>query len=215
MEHFLTGLARLRVGAQVGERDLDACIQVGQLTHAAGNNVPLESRGGENGRVGPELLTCAALGGVAHHLHSIERLAFLVFLLIDMTVAVDLREHVGGQCVDTAHTYAVQTTGYFVGVLVELTTSVEHGHYDFECALVQLLVLVNGDASAIVLYGATAISIDGHFHFGAEACHGLVDTVVYSLVDEVVKSFLANVTNVHGRTFAHGLKTLQYLNIGG
>ena len=74
----------------VGERDLDACVQVGELTHAPGYDVPLEGGRGEDGRIGPELLSRTALRRLTDDLYGIEGLALLVFLLIDMPIAEDL-----------------------------------------------------------------------------------------------------------------------------
>jgi hypothetical protein len=95
---------------------------------------------------------------------------------------------VSGEGVDTAHTDAVQTTGNLVGAFIELTTGVEHGHDDLEGALVQLLVLVDGDTASIVLTVQEPSSLMVTSMLGAEACHSLVDRVVHGLVDEVVES---------------------------
>ena len=109
VEHFLACLARIGVGTQVGQCDADAGVEVGQLAHAACDDVPLECGGGEYGGVGPELLACASLGGLADYLDGVEGFAFLVLLLVYMPVAIDLREHVGGEGIDAAHAYAVKS----------------------------------------------------------------------------------------------------------
>ena len=44
-------------------------------------------------------------------------------------------------------------------------------------------------------------------------CHCLVDRVIDGLVDQVVKTLLADVTNVHRRAFTYGFKSLEHLNI--
>ena len=89
MEHLTFGVAFL-VGTQVGERDGDAGIEESQFAHAAGDDVPLVYGGGENRGIGPELLARTAQFRLANHLHRIERLALLVFLLIDFPVAIYL-----------------------------------------------------------------------------------------------------------------------------
>jgi len=81
----------------------------------------------------------------------------------------------------------------------------EHRHYHFEGRLVQLLVFVDGDASAVVLNGNRVVFVDSYFDVGTEAGHGFVDGVVDGLVDEVVEAFFAYVADVHGGTLAHGL----------
>ncbi len=213
VENLLAGLTRLRVGAQVGQCDADTGIEVGQLAHTACDDVPLEGSGGEDGRIGPELLACAALCGLADDLDGVEGLALLVFLLIDMAVAINLRQHVGGQGVDAAHTYAMKSAGNLIRVLIKLTAGVEHGHHDLKGALVQLLVLINRDTAAVILNGAAAVGIDGHLYVGAVAGHGFVDTVVNGLVDQMVQSFFAHVADIHGRTLAYSLQAFEDLNI--
>ena len=76
-------------------------------------------------------------------------------------------------------------------------------------------MLVDRDASSIVLYGTGAVRVDGHLDIVAEACHSLVDRVVHGLIDEVVQTLLTDVANIHSRTLAHGFQALQHLNVGG
>ena len=96
LESFLgmedLGLAEvaLLVGTQVGERDGDACVEVGELTHTACDNVVFVFRSSEDGPVGPELLTGTCLVGIAHNLYVIQGLSLLVLLLVDVSVAEDL-----------------------------------------------------------------------------------------------------------------------------
>ena len=212
VEGLLLGLAFL-VGAQVGQVDGDAGIQVGQLTHAACDDVPLVGGGGEDGGIGPELLAGTRFVGVAHNLHVVERLSLFVFLLVDVAVAEHLREHVARQGVDAADADAVQTARYLVAALVELTAGMQHGHDDLEGRLVHFLVLVDGDASAVVLHGDRVIFVDGYLDVLAVTGHCLVDRVVDGLVHQVVKTFLADVANVHCRALADGLEAFQHLNI--
>ena len=106
VEHLLLGLAFL-VGAHVGQGDGDAGIQVSQFPHALGDDVIFVCRGGEYSRVGPELLARTCKVSLADNLHRIKRLTLLVFLLIDLSVAEHLREHVSGQGVHAAHTHTV------------------------------------------------------------------------------------------------------------
>ena len=47
----------------------------------------------------------------------------------------------------------------------------------------------------------------------AIASHCLVDRVIYSLVNQMVETLFADVTNIHGRTLSHGLQSLEHLDI--
>ena len=36
------------------------------------------------------------------------------------------------QCIYATYTHTMQTTGYFVGILIKLTTGMQYGHYHFQ-----------------------------------------------------------------------------------
>ena len=91
----------------------------------------------------------------------------------------------------------------------------QNRHDNLEGTLVQLLMFVNRYASSVILYGNRVVFVDGYFNIMTEACHGLVNRVVYRLVDKMVKTLLTDVADVHGRALAHGFKTLQHLYVGG
>ena len=74
-------------------------------------------------------------------------------------------------------------------------------------------MLVNGDATAVVLDGDAAVLVDGHLDVCAVAGHGLVDAVVHRLVHQVVQALLADVANIHGGALAYGLKAFQHLYV--
>ena len=90
VEHLRLFQIAFFVRTQVGERDGDAGVQVGQFAHTAGNDVVLVLCGSEDASVRPELLTGTCLVGIAYYLHVIEGLALLVFLLVDMTITEHL-----------------------------------------------------------------------------------------------------------------------------
>ena len=79
----------------------------------------------------------------------------------------------------------------------------------------QLLVLVYGDAAAVVLYGDGLVLVDCHLYMGAVASHCFVDGVIHGLVNEVVETLLADVTNVHRGAFAHGFQAFKHLDVAG
>ena len=107
----------------------------------------------------------------------------------------------------------MKTTADLIGALVKLTSCVEHSHNDLKSRLVQLLVLIYRNTTSVVLYSDRLVFINGDLDMSAIACHCLVDRVIDSLVDQVVQTFFADVTNIHGRTLAHGLQSLEHLNV--
>ena len=106
MKHLLLGLAFF-IRTEVGKRDGDAGIQECQFAHALGNGVVVISGNSEHSGIGPELLAGTCLISVAYDLYVVERLSFLVFLLIDVTIAVHLRKHVRRKGIYTTDANAV------------------------------------------------------------------------------------------------------------
>ena len=193
---------------------MDACVQIGQFTHTVGQYVVFVVGGGEDAGIGPELLACAAQVGLSYNVHAGDGFAAGIFLTIDFPVAEHLGHHLCAQCVHTGNAHTVQTTAHFVASLVKLASGMQDRHDHLQSTLVLLLVHVNRDASSVVLDGDALVGIDGDLNMRAVAGQGLVDGVVHRLVDKVVETLLADVTNVHGRTLAHSFKPFQYLNIG-
>ena len=114
VEHFRLAQVAFLVGTQVGERDGDSGVQIGQFTHSLGDDVVFVFCSGEDGWVGPELLACAPDFGFSHHFDGIERFSLLVFLLVNLSVAKNLRHHVRRQRVDAAYAHAVESAGDLV-----------------------------------------------------------------------------------------------------
>ena len=205
VEHLGLLQVAFLVRTQVGKRDGDAGIQIGQLTHTTGNDVVFVFCRSEDGAIGPELLAGTGLVGITHNLHIVERLTLLVLLLVDMAVAEYLRHHVGREGIHTTDTHTMQTAGHLIGTFIELTSGMEHGHHDLERTLVHLLVLIHGNTTTIVLDGDGVVFVDSYFNMCTIAGHSFVDRVVDGLIDQMMESFFADVANVHSRALAHGL----------
>ena len=107
----------------------------------------------------------------------------------------------------------MQTTADFITSLVELTTGVEHGHNNLKGRFVHFFVLVNGDATTVILHGYRFIFVDRYFNMCAIACHRFVDGVVNGLVHQMVQTLFTDIADVHRWAFAHSFKSLEHLNI--
>ena len=71
------------------------------------------------------------------------------------------------------------------------------------------------DASAIILYADGVVFQDLYVDIRTETGHGLVYTVIYYLVHQVMKAPFSNVSNVHGGALSYGLQAFQNLNATG
>ena len=95
IESFLLHVA-LFIGAKICKRDFQAGIQEGEFAHTGSQRVIIIYGRRKYGIIGPKLLFRTAQLGFADYLYGIERLALLIFLLINLSVAKNLRRHVLG-----------------------------------------------------------------------------------------------------------------------
>jgi hypothetical protein len=103
----------------------------------------------------------------------------------------------------------VEAARHRVRLVVELAAGVQDGQHDLERGLAQRRVLVDRDATAVVDDPAAALGQQRDGDLVALPRHRLVDRVVDDLVDEVVEAARPGRTDVHARTLAHRLETLE------
>ena len=89
----------------------------------------------------------------------------------------------------------------------------QHGHNHFKRRFVQLFVLVNRDAAAVVFHLYAVVLGDNNVDASCKTGKSLVDGVVNHLAHQVVQTLHAGVAYIHGRTLAHCFKSFKNLNI--
>src|ERR1700674_893629 len=215
------GFAGLGIGlALVGQRDDEALVQEREFAQTLRERVEVVfDGGGENSFVGHEvnLRACLYFGGAGFSQFA-GGLAFRVRLLPGETVAPDFEIEFFAQRVDAAHADAVQSSGNFVGVAVELAARVQRGHHDLRGGnfFAVDVHVVDGNAASVVDYGDGVIEVDGHFDLVGVAGEGLVNRVVDDFVHQVMQPKFAGRADVHGGTFAHRLHAAEDLDrVGG
>ena len=129
-----------------------------------------------------------------------------------MAFAVDLRHEAVGKGVHAGDADSVESSGHFVAVLVELASGMEDGHHYLQCGTMLLRMHSGRDASSVVGDLDGIVGEDGHTDLGAIAGHRLIDTIVNNLINKMMESPLADVTDVHRRSFPHRLKPFQHLD---
>ena len=207
------------VHAFVAVADPNAGIQKRQLLQPLVQRVEVVLARSKDGGIGLERgLRPAFLGGT----DAFDRTGGntpLVFLLVDMPVAVDLDFAPLRQEIDHGHTHAVQTAGGLIRTLLELAAKFQDAHHAFERGhlaahfLGQLIVRLDRDPATIVLDRHRTIRVDGDVDVLGIAGHGFVDRVVHHFVDQVVQPPRRDVADVHGRAFAHVLPVGQVLQV--
>ena len=135
--------------------------------------------------------------------------ALLVGLLPDFAVAPDFQIEPVGERVHDGNADAVQAAGNFVGVAIEFSAGVQHGHHDFGGGLFFRGVHVHGNAAAVVDHGDAVVVVHGDVDFVAIAGHGFVDGIVHHFPDEMVQAHFAGRADVHRRALAHGFEAAE------
>ena len=147
--------------------------------------------------------------GIAHNGQRRQRLAMRLLLLVGAAIAVDRQNQVFRQCVYDGDADAVQAAGYFVGIVVKLTTGVQDRHDDLRCRAALFGVQVDRYAAAIVADRHGLIRVNRDRNYVAMARQGLVDRIVDNLKNHVVETGpVIGVSDVHSRPFSDGFKAL-------
>ena len=110
--------------------DEDTGIEERQLAEALRKSVEAVIDRFENFGIGAEGHLGAAPLGRSSHLEIGQRMAALITLLVNLTVAPDLEVEPLGQRVDNRNANAVQAAGDLVTLVVELAASMENGEHD-------------------------------------------------------------------------------------
>ena len=164
VEEGLAAGAVLLIIALVGEDDLDAGVQEGELTQTTGEALELEGDGDredlgiwQEGNEGSGLLLVLQL---AENGEWLGRLALGKGHEVDLPLAHDLDFEPSREGVDTLGADTVKTAAVLVGSLAELSTGVEVGEDELERGDLELGMHLDRNASAIVTDGDGAVRVD-------------------------------------------------------
>ena len=204
---FVQELVALAVPFVV-DRNRDAAVQEGQLAEPLRQRVEAVIGRLEDLRVRLERDSRAALLRRARDFELSGRIASLVGLLVDLPVAPDLGIECFRQRVDDRQPDAVEAARDLVAVVVELATGMEHGQHDLGRRS-PADVSIDRNTTAVINDRHGLVDVQGDADLIAEAGERLVDRVVDDFVDEVMQAERTRRADVHGRTLAHGLETLE------
>ena len=207
MEDFFFVASVFFFYALIGKSNGDTFIQISQFAHTCLQNVIFIFGCYKNARIGPESLSCTGDVGSSYFFHCVQRLTIFVFLLIDFSVAEYVCSHVAWKRVNTRYTHTVQTAWNLIRSFVEFTTGVKYGHNHFECRFLFFLMEIYRDTSTVILYGDWIIFVNSNFYVWTVTGQCLVYRVVYNFVYQMVQTFFADVTDIHGGTFTYGFQS--------
>ena len=138
-----------------------------------------------------------------------------VGLLPDLAVAPDLQLQPIGKRVHDGNAHAVQAAGNFVGVAVEFSAGVQHGHDHFGGGLFLRGVHVHGNAAAVVDDGDAVVVVHDDVDLVAVAGHGFVHGIVHHFPNEMMQALLAGRADVHRGALAHRFQAAEHFDRGG
>ncbi|KAF1027129.1 MAG: hypothetical protein GAK37_02513 [Pseudomonas sp.] len=195
------------------QEDADAGVEERQFTNPLGQHIPTEMNVLE--RFGRRLEVNLGAGGftVSHDRHGRLRHTVYVGLLPDLATTANGENQLLRQSVHHRNTHTVQAARHFVGVVVELTAGVKHGHDDLCCRHAFFFVHINRNTAAVVAHGDGLVRVNDDADVVAVAGQSFVDRVIDHLEHHVVQTAaVIGVTNVHTGTFAYGIQTFQHLD---
>ena len=142
------------------------------------------------------------------------RVALFVRLFPHFAIAPDFQIEPVGKRVDHRNAHAVQPARNFVGVAIEFSARVQHGHDNFRGRLLLRGVHVDGNAAAVVGDGDAVVVVHHDVDLVAVARHRFVDGVVDHFPDEMVQAELAGRADVHRRALANRLEASENFDRG-
>ena len=202
--------------AFVGQTDSHATVQKCQLAKALGKDVVMEFDVGKSFRRRDEMHLGARGIGFTNRRKRRVGNTVSVSLLVDLVVATDGQGKGGGQCVHYRNPDAVQTTGHFVGVIVEFTTGVQHGHDNFCGGNAFLFMQIDRNSTAVILDRHRLVRVNNHTNLRAVARERFIDGVIHQLKDHVVQAgTIIGIPDVHAWPLSHRIQSFQDFDTGG
>ncbi len=195
--------------AFIGERDLQALVQKGQLAQALRQSVKAVDGLFENPRVGMEGNFRPGLARLAGLLQLVGGLAFFVSLLPHRAITRNFQLQPVGKRVHDGNAHAVETAGNFVRVAIEFAAGVQDRQHNFRSRALLRRVHVHGDAAADVDHGDRFVGVHRNVDLIRKAGHRFINRIVHHFPNEMVQAHLARRADVHRGTQAHGLQTAE------
>ena len=201
----------------VAQANRDAGVQERQFTQAFRQDVVLEFGDvGEGFEARPETHHGTGFVGIASNGQRCLRHAVRIELTVDLAFALDNQLQLLRQGVNHGDAYAVQAAGNFIGVIVELTACVQHGHDHFRGRDALFRVNTGWDATTIIGDGDGVIRMDGDHDVFTVTRERFVDSVIYHLEYHVVQTgAVIRVADIHTRALTHRIQPFQDFDTGG
>ena len=204
---------------KVGKRDLEPLGQKGHLTESCLNDVIiiyrrfLEYR---RIRLEGDTGSCILCRAGSNHVKLVLHMT-AVFKTNDVyfTVLSDGNLKPAGKSIDNRCSNSMKTTGNLVSPAAEFAARVKNGIDHLHCSHAGFVIDSDRNSASIVRYRNTVPRIDENLNMRAVSGKGLINGIIYDLIDQMMKSSGGRGSNVHAGTLANCLKSLKNLNVIG
>src|SRR5690606_4478213 len=130
-----------------------------------------------------------------------------------LAIAPDGEVEAARQRVDDGNADAVQTARHLVGILVEFAAGMKLGHDHFGGGNPLFPVHGGRDTATVIGDGDRTVGVEIDLNVSRVTGKRLVDRIVDDLIDHVVQAgAVIGIADIHARTLAHGIETLQDLD---
>jgi len=104
----------------------------------------------------------------------------------------------------------VKPSGNLVRTLIEFTTGVKARKNELEGAYAFPGMDAHGNSAPVILYADDITLFKDDQNTVAKTRHGLIDAVIDDFINEMMESIRSGGTDIHTRSFSHGLEALEY-----
>ena len=215
--------------ALVDQLDLDAVVEEGQLAQALGNDVIVILDVAEDLVVCHEMYFSASFLGIAENLQrryldtvlyfkqAIDGVPAIEFHQVLLPIAPDQQPQPFGQGIDAGDADAMQTTGDFVRILVELAAGMEYAHDDLGGRAPGLVLVVEfyagGYAATVIGDRNRIVGMDGDDDVVAVTGQCFINCIIDNFEHHVMQTgAIGCVTNVHPGALSYGLQAFELLD---
>ena len=119
---------------------------------------------GENGSVRFEVNGSTSFSSFAFNIKLGSSFTLLEGNAIAFTITTHFNFHAFTQCVNAGYTYAVQTTGNLITTIAKFTTSMKHGHNNFNSRLAFFFHHIYRNTTTVITNGNAIICVNGYLN---------------------------------------------------
>ncbi len=162
---------------------------------------------------GGSRLLCPSFHGKKPVLQGNHGIAPFVFVFINKAVRPDRDGQPCGKCVHHGRSHTVEAAAGLVDGIVKLPARVKGGkHQPFRAD--SFFMHSHRDSPPVVRDGGRTIPLQRDPDGVTESRQMFVHGIIHNFINQMIEALGGNTSDIHARTFPHGLQTFQHRNAG-